>query len=129
MALPITGPDFHRYYTVEMTDVTLATTNYVTAAGPGRVVAVYTALHGAIATTNAILTPKINGTAIALGGQKITAASPAAAGSGYAVGDRLNVLGGNGVPTILVVATLSGSGVASVTVEHQGDYHELPPTT
>jgi hypothetical protein len=129
MALPVTAPDFHRYYMVEMDDVTLAQTAYVACGGRGRVVAVYTVLHGAVATTDAVLTPKINGTAMAAGGQKITAAAVAAAGSGYAVGDRMQIVGGDGTPAIVTVATLDGTGVATVTMASEGDYVRLPPTT
>lgn len=130
MALPAGNqPDYHRYYTIEMDDVTAAQTAYVPVSSRGRVVAVYTVLHGSVATTDAVLTPKINGTAMASGGQKITAASPSAAGSGYAVGDRMEIVGGDGVSAIVQVATLTGSGVATVTMYRQGDYFRLPPTT
>lgn len=55
----------------------------------------------------------------------VTAAAVAAAGSGYAVGDLITLASGAtgsapiGAPAVLQVATLSGSGVATVTVVDQ----------
>jgi hypothetical protein len=58
---------------------------------------------------------------------KVTAATPSAAGSGYAVGDTVTLSGGTGVlNAILTVATLSGSGVATVTVLIGGNYSVAP---
>jgi hypothetical protein len=51
----------------------------------------------------------------------------AAAGSGYMIGDTITLAGGtNTLPTILTVATVSGSGVASVTVSQAGSYSAIP---
>lgn len=50
-----------------------------------------------------------------------------APGTGYVVGDTITLTGGTStIPTVLTVATLSGSGVASVTVSTPGSYSALP---
>lgn len=60
-------------------------------------------------------------------GATVTAASPAASGANYAVGDTITLTGGTVVRNaLLTVATLSGSGVASVTVTDGGLYTTAP---
>lgn len=57
----------------------------------------------------------------------VSAASPSAAGTGYAVGDIIYVTGGTvSRNAALTVASLSGSGVASVTVTDGGLYSAAP---
>lgn len=57
----------------------------------------------------------------------LTPTAIAAAGSGYNMGDTITLAGGtNTSPTILTVATVSGSGVATVTVTQAGSYSVLP---
>jgi hypothetical protein len=54
-------------------------------------------------------------------------ATVAAGGSGYAVGDRIVLTGGTAVTQpILIVATLSGSAVATLTVAYPGNYSVVP---
>jgi hypothetical protein len=51
----------------------------------------------------------------------------AAAGSGYAIGDTITLVGGTPVQTsVLTVATLSGSGVATYTITTAGNYTATP---
>ncbi len=59
--------------------------------------------------------------------QGLTAATVAAGGSGYAVGDILNVLGGTG--GTVRVATLSGTAVVSVTITAIGSGYPTSPAT
>ena len=56
----------------------------------------------------------------------VTAAAVTTAGSGYSVNQLLTVLGGVGSAAVLKVATVSGSGVATVTVQSAGAYTTLP---
>lgn len=57
----------------------------------------------------------------------VSGATAATPGTGYAVGDTIVLAGGTGVlPTILTVASLSGSGVATVTILIGGRYAALP---
>lgn len=127
MALPVNLPDHTRLYVAELTDVTLSSTAYVTAGGRGRVIGIYTVLHGAIATTDAVLTPKVANVAMTMGGKSLASAAVAAGGTGYMVGDRIILAGGKGRPAIVQVATLTGSAVATVSVFDAGDYSEVPP--
>lgn len=56
-----------------------------------------------------------------------TSAVVSAAGSGYAVGDTITETGGTAIlQPVFTVATLSGSGVATVTVAHPGAYTTKP---
>lgn len=56
-----------------------------------------------------------------------TSATVSAAGSGYAVGDTITLTGGTAVSqSVAVVATLSGSGVATVTIGYPGSYSTKP---
>ncbi|RTM13897.1 MAG: hypothetical protein EKK33_08980 [Bradyrhizobiaceae bacterium] len=56
-----------------------------------------------------------------------TAATVAAGGSGYAVGDTITLTGGTAISqAVLTVATLSGSAVATVTVTYPGFYTVKP---
>lgn len=66
MALPLRLPFGYRTYTAGLTDVSTESSTYVPVAGRGKVVAVYTVLHGTI-TGTAELTFKINGTAMTNG--------------------------------------------------------------
>jgi len=51
-------------------------------------------------------------------------------GSGYAVGDTLNLSGGtNTTPVLLTVATLSGSAIATATITNGGSYTSVPTGT
>ena len=61
-------------------------------------------------------------------GAIVTAATPAAAGTNYTVGDTITLPTGATVlrPAVLTVASLSGSGVASVTVTDPGLYVTAP---
>jgi hypothetical protein len=126
MALPIVLSPAYRYYQIEMDDVSAEATAYVVAGGRGHVEAIYTVLHGAITTADSILTPKINGTAMTMGGKKLSSAAVVAGGSGYSVGDIITLAGGKGAPAKVAVDTLSGSAVATVTVPTAGDYSEVP---
>ncbi len=62
-----------------------------------------------------------------------SAAAVAAGGTGYSVGDVLNVIGGivapGGVPAQLKVASLSSSAAATFSVVNAGQYTVPPPTT
>jgi hypothetical protein len=58
--------------------------------------------------------------------------SPAAAGTGYLVGDILSLVGGTGSPTKLIVTSVKTGGVLSVDCVHPavlGAYTALPPET
>lgn len=60
-------------------------------------------------------------------GSSAATATPSAAGSGYVVNDTITLTGGTFVkPVILTVATLSGSGVATVTITDSGLYTAIP---
>lgn len=130
MTLPIRITNKHRIYRLELDDVSTESSCYVVAGGRGKVVAVYTVLHTAITTANAVLTPKVNGTAMTKGVKTVSSAAVSAAGSGYSVGDLLVLASGGRSGSAnaprLAVATLSGSGVATVTVDRAGDYSETP---
>jgi hypothetical protein len=55
------------------------------------------------------------------------APTPSAAGSGYVVGDQITLTGGTFLVAVTVqVATLSGSGVATVTLVEGGRYTAIP---
>lgn len=57
----------------------------------------------------------------------VASATVASGGSGYAVGDVLQIVGGTGSTAArLTVATLSGSAVATVTVSTAGSYTTFP---
>ena len=56
----------------------------------------------------------------------VASATVAAGGTGYAVGDVLQIVGGSGTAARLTVATLSGSAVATVTVSTAGNYTTFP---
>lgn len=59
--------------------------------------------------------------------QKVSAAAVVAGGSGYAVNDILSVVGGAGERIAqLKVATVTGTAVATVTVEEEGAYTTNP---
>ena len=59
--------------------------------------------------------------------QLLATSTIAAAGSGYAIGDTITLVGGtSSVTAVLTVATLSGSGVATFTVTTAGIYTVLP---
>jgi len=59
--------------------------------------------------------------------QLLATSTIAAAGSGYAIGDTITLVGGtSSVTATLTVATLSGSGVATFTVSNAGIYTVLP---
>lgn len=116
----------YRTYVLELTDVSASSSTYAIAVGRGRVVAVYTVLHGAISGANATLTPKINGVSMTAGGRGVASAAVQSGGTGYSVGDLLVLRGGHGAAARLAVATLSGSAVATVTVDRAGDYSEIP---
>lgn len=129
MALPVFLTRKHRVYTLEMDDVSAEASNYVAVGGRGKVVAVYTVLHGAITTADSVLTPKINGTAMLTGFKSVSSAAVAAGGTGYSVGDLITLQGdraGSANAPRLAVATLDGSAVATVTVNRAGDYRETP---
>jgi hypothetical protein len=126
MALPVNLPDHTRIYCAHLPNVTTATSAYVTAASRGRVVAVYTALHAAVATTNAVLTPKINATAMTLGGVGVASATVTDGGTGYTVGDLLYLQGGHGYAAILAVDTEAAGVITAVTVNRAGDYSVIP---
>lgn len=129
MTLPLRLTNKHRIYRLELDDISTESSCYVAAGGRGKVVAVYTVLHGAITTANGTLTPKINGVAMTKGTKSVSSAAVSAGGTGYAVGDLLVLAGGrsgsSNAPR-LAVATLSGSAVATVTVDRAGDYSETP---
>lgn len=127
MALPVTLNPAYRTYQIEMDDVSAEATAYVVAGGRGRVVAIYTVLHGAITTADSVLTPKINGVEMTSGGKKLASATVDDGGSGYAVADVILLRGGHGVPASVEVATVSSDAVATVTVPSAGDYSEVPP--
>lgn len=67
-------------YTVvaELDDISTASTTYVVAPSAGRVIKIYSVIHGAIATADADLTASINGTAITGGVITVATASSAA---------------------------------------------------
>ena len=56
----------------------------------------------------------------------VASATVASGGSGYAIGDVLQIVGGTGTAARLTVATLSGSAVATVTVSTAGSYSVFP---
>lgn len=58
---------------------------------------------------------------------EVSAGVPSAAGSNYAVGDTIVLAGGTAVrAAVLTVASLTGSGVASVTIDDPGLYSTAP---
>lgn len=67
-------------YTVvaELDDISTASTTYVAAPSDGRVIKIFSVIHGAIATADAVLTPSINGTAITGGAITVANTSSAA---------------------------------------------------
>jgi len=69
-----------RYYavTVEIEDISTAGQSYVVAPMAGKVKEIYSVINGAIGTANAVLTPKIGGTAITNGAITVAFTSSAA---------------------------------------------------
>ena len=62
-------------------------------------------------------------------GHQATSAGIVAAGTGYAVGDIVTVLGGSGAPAALKVTTVSGSTVTGLSVVAGGSYSAAPSGT
>jgi hypothetical protein len=56
----------------------------------------------------------------------VASATVSAGGTGYAIGDILQIVGGTGTAARVTVATLSGSAVATVTVSTAGSYSVFP---
>jgi hypothetical protein len=56
----------------------------------------------------------------------VASATVVAGGTGYAVGDILQIVGGTGTSARVTVATLSGSAVATITVSTAGSYSVFP---
>lgn len=79
MSLPQPRPLNDKYLTAYLADVSAASSTFVVSPARGKVVAIYTALHGAITGADSALTAKINGTAIT-GGAITVAYSGSAAG-------------------------------------------------
>lgn len=80
MPYPYIPPLTSRFITVEIADISTASQKYVVPGFDGKVVGIKSVINGAIATSDAVLTPKINGTTITDGA--ITVAN-----SGSAAGD------------------------------------------
>lgn len=68
MPLPEIRPLQVRLLTIEIADISTASERFVAPGFDGEVVEVFSALDGAITAANAVLTPKISGTAITGGG-------------------------------------------------------------
>ena len=66
------------FLTVKLSDVSTAGSAYVVAPDAGKIIKIYSVLGGAIATADAGITTKINGTAVTGGGITIANASSAA---------------------------------------------------
>jgi hypothetical protein len=64
--------------------------------------------------------------AVATGTVNIYGAALVSGGSGYTVGDVLTAVGGTGTAVVIVVATLSGTAVATVTYNNYGNYSVIP---
>lgn len=79
-------------YTVvaELDDISTASTTYVVAPSDGRVIRVYSVIHGAIATADAVLTASINGTAMTNGTITVANTSSAAGDVDSATPSALN---------------------------------------
>lgn len=83
---------------------------------------IYLAATGVLGLTANALGIKVNSEVFA-----VASAVVSAAGSGYAVGDTITETGGTFITaTVYTVATLSGSGVATVTVTVAGIYTAKP---
>lgn len=80
MSYPYVPPFHHRFVTVEIEDISSAGQNHVVPGFNGRIKNIHSVINGAIATSDATLTPKINGTSVTNGA--ITVAQ-----SGSAAGD------------------------------------------
>lgn len=78
MAYPYHPPLESKFVTVMITDVSTAGQIYVTPGFDGYIKKIHTALNGAIATADAVLTPKIGGTAVTGGAVTIAYTSSAA---------------------------------------------------
>lgn len=108
-----------RFLTVELDDVSTAGQVYVVPGFRGKIKKIWTALNGAIATADAVLTAKINGTAVS-GGAVTIAYSGSAAGdvdsatptgasynNAFGEGDAIEIeTNGASTNTIKVVITL-----------------------
>jgi hypothetical protein len=58
--------------------------------------------------------------------RRVTVAAVSDGGTGYTVGDALQVVGGKGLPAELEVATAPGNIIATVTITFPGAYIEDP---
>lgn len=84
-------------------------------------------VDGGAYSTEPVLEKKSDTGDIDVAPQKIATAVPAAAGTGYVVGDELLVLGGEGDQAYVTVATIGGSGtVTGVTISSAGTYSTTP---
>lgn len=91
-------------------------------------------VHGTKGTDSApvyLQVEKLTGTTASGSGTKllryaITAATVQAGGSGYAVNDTITLTGGSGTQAILKVLTITGSALATVSVQSQGAYTAFP---
>jgi len=79
-----------RFITVEIDDVSTAGQVYVVPGFRGKIKKIWTALNGAIATANAVLTAKIGGVAVTGGAVTIATASSAAGDVDSATPTALN---------------------------------------
>lgn len=109
--------DLNQYHiTAYLADVSTAGQIYVVAPDAGRIVKIQSALNGAIATANAVLTAKIGGTAVTNGAITIAysgsaagdvdSCSPTAANSvtaGQAIEIETNGASTNTVPVMLTI--------------------------
>ena len=75
---PTPPPVSRRFITAQIADVSTAGQIYVVPGFAGKIVKIYTALNGAIATADVDITPKIGGTAVTGGLITIATASSAA---------------------------------------------------
>ncbi len=144
--LVVSGADSYREFQASMVSV-MTSLNVsaiaVNAAGTGYIVGdVLTIAHASayhtckvevltIGGSGEVLTVRIN-TGGAYAERVTSAVVGAAAGSGYVVGDILKVDAGSGVSledAFYVVATLSGSAVATVTKKFTGGSYSTSPTT
>lgn len=80
-------------------------------------------MDGGSYSTEPSLEKKSSTGGISMAPTKVTAAVVSAAGTGYVVGDELLVLGGDGDPAYVTVATIGvGGAVATVVVSGAGTY-------
>lgn len=112
MALPTKLPIGYRVYTAEMTDVSTSSSTYIPVVARGKVVAIYTVLHGTVTGTSA-MTFSINATAITGGSisdvgttaGNVESCEPTAANLAYA-GDYLKATtDGNSTNTVRLTIT------------------------